>query len=165
VHSPISLTHSRVFGFLHTLLNMYVERNRLGKVLTGPFAMDLSTYRKFEPDILFITSATAANLREDRLAGPADLAIEIASPNTRLYDRGEKRECYRVGGVREYWMVDPYGKVVVMDRPAGQQIAQVTTGRVESVLCPGFWLQAEWLWREELPPVAECLEKVCARPG
>jgi Uma2 family endonuclease len=160
VHSPISLTHARVFGFLHPLLRIYVEQHRLGTVLTGPFAMDLSTYRKFEPDILFVNQATAANLREDRLLGPADLAIEIASPSTRGYDRGEKRECYRVGAVREYWMVDPYEKLVVIDRPAGNELGRFGEGRVASELVPGFWIRTEWLWAESPPNVTDCLAEL-----
>jgi len=36
--------------------------------------------------------------------GPADLAIEIVSEESRLRDRGEKFAEYEVGGVKEYWI-------------------------------------------------------------
>jgi Uma2 family endonuclease len=101
MHSPTSLTHSRLFGFLHPLLVTFVQHRQLGEVLTGPFTMELSLERKFEPDLMYLADRTRANLAEDRLHGPADLAIEIASPSTRAYDRGLKRDCYRVGDVRE----------------------------------------------------------------
>ena len=160
MHAAVSLTHDRLFGYLHTLLNTYVQRRALGEVLTGPFTMELALERKFEPDIMFLTVQTAANLTEDRLRGPADLAIEIASPSTRGYDRGAKRECYRVGGVREYWIIDPYDELVIVDRPAGHEAASVANGRVDSELCPGFWLDAAWLWQQPLPTAHESLERI-----
>lgn len=160
VHSPASLVHSRLFDLIHRLLGDFVERRHLGEVLCGPFTMELSLERKFEPDIMFLSHETRRRLADDRLRGPADLAIEIASKSTRAYDRSEKRECYRVGGVREYWMVDPYDKRVIVDRPAGHEIARVSTGRVDCETCPDLWLLAEWLWQDPLPAVADCLKTI-----
>jgi Uma2 family endonuclease len=165
VHSPISRRHAKLFELLHPLLVLYVQERKLGEVLTGPFAMELALERKFEPDLMFLSHATSRNLTETRLVGPADLAIEIASPSTAGYDRGEKRECYRVGGVREYWMIDPQTKLVIVDRPAGHEVAQLAEGQVESQLLPGFWLRAEWLWQDPLPAVANCLTEIQAPPA
>lgn len=160
MHSPAGLTHQRLFGLLHLLVATYVERRHLGEILTGPFVMDLALERKFEADIIFLTPKTTANLAEDRLIGPADLAIEIASPSTKAYDQGEKRECYRVGRVGEYWMIDPFSKTVTLDRPAGQEIGVYHDGWVDSEACPGFAVRAEWLWQEPLPAVAGCLNEL-----
>jgi Uma2 family endonuclease len=165
VHSPAGLRHQQLFGFLYRLVGDFVEQRKLGEVLSGPFAMELSAERKFEPDLMFLSRRTLGNLTDDRLLGPADFAIEIASPSTAGYDRGEKRECYRVGGVREYWMIDPQAKLVVVDRPAGHEVAKLAQGQVESQLLPGFGLRAEWLWRDPLPPVAECLGGLLAAPA
>jgi Uma2 family endonuclease len=38
------------------------------------------------------------------------LAIEVASPRTRRYDPGRKKEVYERFGVRFYWIVEPGGK-------------------------------------------------------
>ena len=40
------------------------------------------------------------------LDGPADVVVEIISPESRLRDRGEKFAEYEMGGVREYWLID-----------------------------------------------------------
>ncbi|TWT45839.1 hypothetical protein RAS1_22740 [Phycisphaerae bacterium RAS1] len=162
VHSPAGLGHQRLFDFCYRLLGGYVEAKNLGEVLAGPFTMELALERKFEPDIIFVSNKTRANLTDDRLLGPADLAIEIASPSTRAYDRTEKRECYRVGGVREYWMIDPIDRKVTLDRPAGVQLAELGAGCVESATCPGFRIQAEWLWADPLPSVQACLAQLLA---
>lgn len=165
MHSPVSLTHARIFSFLHHLLSEYVQSRRLGEVLCGPFTMELTLERKFEPDLMFLTNETRRRLGENRLVGPADLAIEIASRSTRAYDRGAKRECYRVGGVREYWMIDPSDRQVTVDVPAGHEVQRASSGPIDSRLCPGFLLRAEWLWLPELPSVAECLREIlAARP-
>jgi hypothetical protein len=60
-------------------------------------------------------------------------------------------------------MIDPAEHSVIVDRPAGLEVARTTTGKVTSELLPGFWLLAEWLWSEPLPPVAACLAEI--RPG
>ncbi len=160
VHSPAGLTHQRLFDFLYRLLGDYVEQRGLGEVLSGPFAMELALERKFEPDLMFLAHQTRGDLTETRLLGPADMAIEIASPSTRGYDRGEKRECYRVGGVREYWMIDPIDRVISIDRPAGTEVARSASGFLKSATCPGFYLQAEWLWADPIPAVAACLAEI-----
>lgn len=166
MHSPISLTHARIFGFFHVLLAQYVESRKLGQVLTGPFAMELTSDRVFEPDLMFLTVRTSANLSEDRLMGAADFAIEIASPSTKAYDRTEKREAYRVGGIREYWMIDPYQHSILVDRPAGHEAGRFTEGIVTAQLCPGFFIRAEWLWADPLPQVQTCLSEIlaCGQP-
>ena len=162
VHSRAGLLHQREFDFLYRLLGGFVEQTESGEVLAGPFTMELAHERKFEPDLIFVAAATRGHLSDDRLLGPADLALEIASRSTRGYDRGEKRECYRVGGVREYWMIDPFDHIVTLDRPAGHEVLRTSAGVVRSETCPGFWLQAEWLWQDPLPKVSECLKRIQA---
>jgi len=165
MHSPVALVHARIGTFLHSLLHLYIERSNLGELLAGPFAMDLGLARKFEPDLLFVSKDKCKHLREDRLEGPADLAIEIASPSTRSYDQGDKRECYRVGRVGEYWMIDPYDRLIIADKPAGNELGRFSRGWVESSLCSGFRLRAEWLWGERPPKVEECLKEIVAASG
>lgn len=164
VHSPAGLEHQRLFDFLYRLLGDYVELRGLGEVLSGPFTMELALTRKFEPDLMFLTHHCRTHLTDDRLLGPADLAIEIASRSTRGYDRTEKRECYRVGGVREYWMIDPFDRMVVVDRPAGEEAVRTSAGLVRSEACPGFCLRAEWLWENPLPRVGACLDQIGRGP-
>jgi Uma2 family endonuclease len=42
--------------------------------------------------------------------GPADLVIEVVSPESRVRDRREKFREYQVAGVAEYWLIDPMQK-------------------------------------------------------
>ncbi len=43
---------------------------------------------------------------------PPALAVEVASPRTRLYDRNRKKDIYEGFGIPAYWIVEPD-----MDRP------------------------------------------------
>lgn len=45
------------------------------------------------------------------------LAVEVASPSTRRYDREYKLEAYLALGVREVWLVDPLQRSVTVGRP------------------------------------------------
>jgi Uma2 family endonuclease len=38
---------------------------------------------------------------------PPVLAVEVASPRTRLYDRNRKKDVYEGFGVPSYWIIDP----------------------------------------------------------
>ena len=38
---------------------------------------------------------------------PPALAVEVASPRTRLYDRNRKKQVYEQFGIVSYWIVEP----------------------------------------------------------
>ena len=100
IHSPASIRHEDIFGFLYFLMRGYAEHKRLGKVL-GPRATIHLGPCMLEPDILFVRGEWLSILRERRLEGVADLVVEILSPWTRNYDMQEKRLAYHSAGVEE----------------------------------------------------------------
>ena len=94
--------------------------------------------------------------------GPADLAVEVVSPESGPRDRGEKFYEYEAAGVPEYWLVDPDREELVVYRLQDdryQTAFEGREGRVESSVANGFWIEAQWLWREELPPVLDVLKR------
>ncbi|MBV9850380.1 MAG: Uma2 family endonuclease [Armatimonadetes bacterium] len=164
IMSPASLPHQDLSGFLHRLLAQYAEDRSAGKVLAAPFQMKLAKVRRGrEPDLLFITSANLARLRHNFLDGPADLAVEIVSPESALRDRGAKYGEYEAGGVREYWILDSETQradFFVLD-PAGRyQRAQPDSGGIyRSAILPSLWINVGWLWQDPLPPVRQILRE------
>ncbi len=60
-----------------------------------------------EPDVLFIANDHLDRLKPPYLDGPADLVIEIISPESVKRYRGRKFFEYQAGGVAEYWLIDP----------------------------------------------------------
>jgi Uma2 family endonuclease len=164
VHMPASELHQAVKIFLATLLNLFVNLSRLGRVLDAPFEMRLERSAR-EPDILFVAEANLTQLTDKRLMGPADLVVEIVSDDSVGRDRDDKFYEYEAARIPEYWIIDPRPNrrrayFYQLD-PQGQyqQIAVGAEGVYRSQQLPGFWLKPAWLWQETLPdPLATFAE-------
>ncbi len=165
VLSPASLRHQDVRGWLASVIRAFAEAHDSGIVLTAPFQMHLANLgRGREPDLLFISKERRHLLKETHLDGPADLVVEIVSPESRLRDRGEKFAEYEAGGVREYWIIDPDRKEAdfyLLDARGRYRLKEADPeGIYRSQAIPGFWLKVDWLWQEPLPPVPEVLREL-----
>lgn len=110
-----------------------------------------------EPDLFFVAREHSDRVTEDRLAGPADLVVEIVSDSGVTRDFVEKFQEYREAGVREYWIFDPRPGEKRADfyrlnaRGEYEPIAPDSAGRYRATVLPGFWLDPDWLWRDPLP--------------
>lgn len=164
--SPASERHQAIRGFLETLLSIYVQERGLGRVLGAPFQMRLAEPVRSgrEPDLLFVARERLVHLKETYLDGPADLVVEIISPESRLRDRGEKFAEYELSGVREYWLLDPERREADFYRldPRGRyRLAEPDReGWYESVAIPGFRLKLEWPWQVPMPKVLEVVREL-----
>lgn len=160
--SPASIRHQNLSDFLVSLMRAFVEAHKLGVVLSAPIQMKTGpNLAGREPDILFLTREHASRLKKNHLAGPADLAVEIVSPESRLRDRGEKFAEYEMGGVREYWILD-----IELERAdfyvlggdgRYQRCTEDAGGIYRSQIMPGFWIRTGELWQEPLPSVLRSL--------
>jgi Uma2 family endonuclease len=159
--SPASNRHQDLSDFLTTILRAYAEAKQLGVVRSAPFQMRLGLSGR-EPDLLFVTKEHVERLKENYLDGPADLVIEIISPESRLRDRGEKLAEYELAGVREYWLLDPEEKradfYILGDDGRYDRRRPQPDGRYRSEVLASFELDTNWLWRIPLPPVLGVLQ-------
>ncbi|NJK82277.1 MAG: Uma2 family endonuclease [Chloroflexaceae bacterium] len=109
-----------------------------------------------------------SRLTDVRLEGPADLVVEVVSPESVQRDQERKYSEYAQYGVNEYWLVDPRpGKqtLTVYQRNAAGQYegaAPDGQGRFHSAVLGGFWVDGGWLWQEPLPSVLQCWAAVQA---
>ena len=163
VTSPASEPHQNLVGFLSSVLRTFVEQHELGQLLVAPFQMKLETSGR-EPDLLFIGSDRLDRVHRTYLDGPADLAIEIVSPESAGRDRGEKYYEYEAAGIPEYWLLDPQTARAEFYQlgPEGQYrlVAPDTEGLYRSAVLPGFWLRVDWLWQQPLPRVLDVLREL-----
>ena len=163
VTSPASEPHQNLVGFLSSVLRTFVEQHELGQLLVAPFQMKLETSGR-EPDLLFIGSDRLDRVHRTYLDGPADLAIEIVSPESAGRDRGEKYYEYEAAGIPEYWLLDPQTARAEFYQlgPEGQYrlVAPDTEGVYRSAVLPGFWLRVDWLWQQPLPRVLDVLREL-----
>lgn len=162
MHSPATLRHDDLMGFLLFLLRGYAESRQLGKVLGPNAIMHLGERRRFAPDLMFIRQERLRLPWAKEFQGAADWVIEILSEHTRSYDLREKRAIYQEVGITEIWMIDGEQHRVIADRRRGGGYEEriISTGRVSAEALPGFWLDAEWLWPERLPNPLTSLEQI-----
>ena len=163
--SPVSDTHADLAGFLETILRLFVEARGVGVVRGGPFQMRLGDIQRGrEPDLIFIAKDHIERLLPTYLNGPADIAIEIISPESFSRDRGEKFVEYEAGGVREYWLIDPQreqAEFYVLGADLRYHPLLIgAEGVFRSQVLDGFWLNAEWLWCHPLPKVISVLKEM-----
>ena len=152
MYSPASRRHQDIGGFVYQVLRAYVRPRHLGEVIQAPFQMKLEHGR--EPDLLFVASGHLARLKETYLDGPADLVVEVVSPESVGRDRGEKFYEYAQGGVPEYWLIDPqmeWGEFYRLKEGRYHLAFSGRKGEYHALALPGFWLRVEWLWQEPLP--------------
>lgn len=166
---PPDERHQDLAVFLTTLLNLFVVARRLGKVLSAPFEMRLregASYR--EPDLMFVAADHLDRLDGKRLTGPADVVIEIVSDESAARDRRDKFVDYAVGGVAEYWIVDPRLKTrgtkayALTDEGYYEEIPRDDRGRIHSNVLSGFGIDPKWIESDPLPNPLETLAEIDA---
>lgn len=161
--SPASYQHQDIKGFLESVMRSFVEANDLGQILSAGFQMKLPGKKGSgrEPDVMFIAKANLGLLQKTYLDGPADLAIEIISPESQERDRVEKFKEYAIGGVLEYWLIDQErqeAQFFQLDvNNQYQTITPDSEGKYFSQSLPGFWLQMNWLWMSPKPQIDNVL--------
>jgi Uma2 family endonuclease len=163
--SPASDHHQDLSGFLITVMRFYTEAQQLGWIRSAPFIMRTSVHPSGrEPDILFVAKERMQLVQPTFLDGPADLIIEIVSPESIGRDRGEKFVEYEAAGVAEYWLIDPLRQQAefyqLNDQGLYRAAALDADGIYHSHVLTGFWLRADWLWKKPLPPVLSVLKEL-----
>jgi len=151
--SPASKRHQQIGMFLTEVLGTFVRLHRLGEVIQPPFQMKLKQSGR-EPDLLFVAREHLERLKSTYLDGPADLVVEIISPESAGRDRGEKFYEYAQGGVPEYWLIDPereWAEFYRLEEGRYRPVFSGKEGRYDACVLSGFWMRVEWLWQEPLP--------------
>jgi Uma2 family endonuclease len=162
---PASDQHQNLIEFLITILRMFNESQQAGWLRVAPFLMrtDVKPSGR-EPDILFVTKERMQLVQPTFLDGPADLIVEIVSPESIGHDRGEKFVEYEAAGVKEYWLIDPLRQQAefyqLEDQGVYRAAALDADGSYHSIMLPGFWLRVTWLWQKPLPPLLSVLKEL-----
>ena len=165
-----TLTNQDLHQFLVRLLGSFNDLFDLGRLIYAPFQMKLRDGRSYrEPDILFIANHHLDRLSDRRLDGPADLVIEIVSPDSVRRDGDEKLNEYAAAGIPEYWLFDPrpghYQATFYRRGATGvyEPIPPDTDGRLISAVLLGFWLDPAWFWQTPPPKPDRVLEMILGR--
>ncbi len=162
VHSPATVSHDDISGFVRLLMRCYAEDRALGKVFGPDALVRLRPGRRFGADIFFLDSGQVPEPLPKEFELVPRLMLELLSPSNRDYDIEEKRLMYREARVDEIWLIDPDERQVIVDRRRGRRYMTTTTtkGRMKSDVLSGFWVEASWLWSDPLPNAMACLRQI-----
>lgn len=144
-----NLLHQTVNGKLLFSLMDYLRNNPIGRVWAIPGVI-FSEFSGVIPDIVFVSNERLDEIAPgDRIMGAPDLAIEIVSPgaDNERRDRIVKRQLYGKHQVKEYWILDPYQKLIEINQIQEQTLhlhATLTEQEdLTSKLLPGFACKVE----------------------
>ncbi len=160
--------HEELFGFLFSLIRVYSEEHDLGKTHGSRTGVELAPDHVYEPDIVFVARDRLGIIERKGIVGAPDLVIEILSAGTAHHDRGEKMRAYERAGVRELWLIDPYGpagtEFYLLEAQRFVPIAPDSQGMLRSIAVLGFWINVAWLWpRERFITVRQALAQIEAQ--
>jgi Uma2 family endonuclease len=171
IKMPANEVHDRLFRYLLVLLNAYLDLRPIGQLRQAPFVMRARPdWPHREPDIQMILNAHLDRLTPTYVDGPADLCIEIVSPESIERDHGDKFREYQEGGVTEYWIIDPTraeARFYRMDETGTYRPQTVTQDIYRTPLLPGLDLHVPTLWQAELPGaviIVRMVEKMLSTP-
>lgn len=145
------------------LLKVYAEVHSAGVVISACQMKTGDDLPGREPDVLFVAEEHQDRIRNTHVAGPADLVVEVVSPESLVRDRGEKFSEYERGGVREYWLIDPIRKIAdfyLLEGGVYRPVALDTEGRYQSAVLAGFGLRVDWLWQDPPPPLMSAFKEL-----
>jgi Uma2 family endonuclease len=144
--SPVGFQHGRIVMHFGSMLHQHVQSRKLGVVMTEvgfKLASNPDTVRA--PDIAFI--------RQDRIPlaeprgfwnGPADLAVEVLSPDDRQSDVRTKVEQYLTRGVSLVVVIDPDAETAATFRRSAPPATRHGIERLDlDDVVPGFSCRAE----------------------
>lgn len=107
--------HQAIAGFLYKyLLDHVLEHGGPCMPFIAPVDVQLDQDDRtvVQPDVLIVCDRSL--YRNGRIFGAPDLLVEILSPATRRKDLQLKLYKYANAGVREYWIIDPDRKVIIV---------------------------------------------------
>ena len=149
MHSPASNRHEDLFLFLAVLFRGFTDEQGGAVVRGSRYPMRLDPDWSPEPDILVVRDARRHLMMSQRLEGPADLVVEIASESDPRLDYREKLPRYRVAGIEEIWIVDPFQRLVTVDTKLadGYTAAHIRHGAARLDCPAGLLDRCGWLWQ------------------
>ncbi|MDD7388864.1 MAG: Uma2 family endonuclease [Lachnospiraceae bacterium] len=112
--SPTHL-HQLISGQIYRVLSDWISRN--GGPCIAAYApldvyLDCDDKTVVQPDLMIVCDRS--RFQQGAVYGAPDMVVEILSESTWKKDAYTKLAKYARAGVKEYWMVDPAGKKVIV---------------------------------------------------
>ena len=146
--------HQRIVRWLFQRFNEWCVRHQRGEVLFAPLPLQLFPRTIREPDILIVERVqSTAGLA--KYPGSAILVAEVVSDGNeaRRRDLIGKRRDYARAGIPEYWIVDPFDKLITVLTLDGSDYLEhgrfASGSTATSILLKGFVISPADVWALE----------------
>lgn len=109
--------HQRVAGEIHRqIANFIVEQGGACHPVISPVDVQLDCDEKtmLQPDVAILCDTD--KVRRWGIYGAPEFVLEVISPSTKKKDCTKKVAKYAEAGVKEYWILDPYQKRLIIYR-------------------------------------------------
>ena len=107
--------HQRIAGMIFTVFEIFVNKNGgkcIPSIAPTDVQLDCDDKTMVQPDVLVVCDRD--KIIKARVVGAPDLIIEVLSPSNWYMDTVRKMKKYKNAGVREYWIVLPEQKAVIV---------------------------------------------------
>ena len=112
--APVPL-HQRIAGEIHRQIANYIldhDGDCIPFISPIDVQLDCDNKTMVQPDVTILCKRD--KMTKKNLYGAPDFILEVISPSTRRKDYTKKLQKYIDAGVREYWILDPYAKRILV---------------------------------------------------
>ena len=110
-----NLDHGDIIGRIHFCFVKYFLEHKNGYAYVDNTNVRLNDEDTFIPDVSIVLKNREQILAGRKLiCGAPDMVVEVLSRSTHKRDLTVKKDVYEASGVREYWIVDPRAKSVMV---------------------------------------------------
>lgn len=111
--------HQKIVGFIYRKLGDYLDQKPCEPFIS-PFDVVLSEKNEiwdksknvFQPDVFVVCDPK--KISEERITGAPDFVVEVTSPSNSERDYYYKCNAYMKYGVKEYWIINPETKNILV---------------------------------------------------
>jgi Uma2 family endonuclease len=155
----VQLDHEKCSAWLCQVIGPYVQRRRLGLVLTSRILIQTDEFGGRMPDLLFVRQDRLDIVRQRAVYGAPDLIIEIVSPNDRPSDIRALEADYARLAVPEIVFIDLRRQTVrLLRRSEATYVEEVVSeGPVRFASIEELTLDATAILSEPRPDVYDTL--------
>jgi len=110
-----TVVHQIISGQMYIQLNVFIKKNRgqcIPAIAPLDVQLDCDNKTMVQPDVLIVCDRN--KFRHGRIYGAPDFLVEVLLPSTKRKDMTKKVQKYADAGVREYWIVDPDKKKILV---------------------------------------------------
>lgn len=113
--SAPTLLHQLIGGKVYVMIQSFIEKkggNCLPFYAPVDVRLDCDDKTMVQPDVLILCDDAKKTKRY--IMGAPDFCLEVISESTRRKDYIKKLQKYTDAGVKEYWIIDPFQKILLV---------------------------------------------------